>query len=380
MRNWKLMLICSWAGMHMCQAQLFASEGDSLLQLGRYRDAVNSYAKKPTLTNQIKIAQVYEKMLYPKQAIKQYEFVLSKDPKNPFAQLALGKLYLSNRNHALAIATFQKLVQQDSTVANYHYYLGRAIAPKNECIQHYKKAVAIDSTHIRALYRLSKAYLDTKKWHLVDLTTAKGLSTKPYDKNLLLVRGEAFYQRGLHGDAIAIFERLMSVSRLGDRTKYKLANSYYEEWEFEKGIALMQEMLDASLEADYKAWYMLGLIYIKQKNWTKAAFALKRSLEEKTQTFGKEYDALARVYAGQQQYKKAVSYYEKAFREENNPMYMFYACNLTRKHIGDNAHKIAYLTKFRDYLETRKDQPKYFKKLIERQLKDLKEKAFFGED
>ncbi|MCV6630267.1 MAG: tetratricopeptide repeat protein, partial [Flavobacteriaceae bacterium] len=297
-------------------------------------DAVNSYAKKPTLTNQIKIAQVYEKMLYPKQAIKQYEFVLSKDPNNPIAQLALGKLYLNNRKNSLAITAFQKLIRQDSTVANYHYYLGRAIAPRKECIIHYKKAVVIDSTHLRALYRLSKAYLDTKKWHLVDLTTAKGLSSKPDDKNLLLVRGEAFYQKGLYGDAIAIFERLMSVTNLSDRTKYKLGYSYYEEWEFEKGITLMQEMLEASLEADYRAWYIQGLIYIKQKNWTKAEFALKRSLEEKTQTFGKEYDALARVYAGQQQYKKAVSYYEKAFREENNPMYMFYACNITSKHIG----------------------------------------------
>lgn len=61
MRKLILFFLFSWAGTFLGVAQLFTSEGDSLLQLGRYHDAVNSYAKKPTLTNQIKIARSMRK-------------------------------------------------------------------------------------------------------------------------------------------------------------------------------------------------------------------------------------------------------------------------------------------------------------------------------
>ena len=86
---------------------------------------------------------------------------------------------------------FEDLVSKDSTNPNYHYQLALVSGVKNDSVAmvHYKKAIAIDSTHLKSLIKVSRYYLIKGIGDSLYLYSDKGLLFDPNNVDLLNLRG-----------------------------------------------------------------------------------------------------------------------------------------------------------------------------------------------
>ena len=141
------------------------SRADSLYQTGNYRAAINAYAELGTPKASLQIARAYKASGMNAKAVKQYQALLQKHPEQEIARFELGKLFFQLNRNAAAAAVFQQLSKANNQNPEYFYYQGRIYQDQlnfKPAIQTYQEALAVDSTHVRSLYQLSRIYLGLK--------------------------------------------------------------------------------------------------------------------------------------------------------------------------------------------------------------------------
>ncbi|WP_394973651.1 tetratricopeptide repeat protein [uncultured Croceitalea sp.] len=164
------------------------SIADSLYLLGNYTAAINSYAEIRGESSNLQIARAYTAIGDKEKAILQYQNILLKDNENVLAKFELGKLYDKTKKYEEAINLFQQLTTPNIKNPEFYYYLGKVSQSNldydtgNEAL---KKAIQLDSTHLRGIYLLGKYYVGVEEpanaLEIIDL----GLKTAPNDVALL---------------------------------------------------------------------------------------------------------------------------------------------------------------------------------------------------
>src|SRR5690606_31216074 len=135
---------------------------DSLYALGNYTMAINEYAKEGSPNAELQIARAYNAIGNYDKALAQYENLSHKNGAFTLAKYELGKLYLKLKMPVKAAETFSQLIADNRFNPEYFYYRGEAMREMgrfDKGITAYKKAVQIDSTHLRSLFQLGKYYV-----------------------------------------------------------------------------------------------------------------------------------------------------------------------------------------------------------------------------
>ncbi|WP_273565560.1 tetratricopeptide repeat protein [Maribacter halichondriae] len=139
---------------------------DSLYTLGNYTQAINEYAKENNINSKLQIARAYNAIGNFEKAIAQYENIINSNENLQIARFELGKLFFKLDDFRAANTIFYNLTLEENENPVYFYYLGETYRGSGEeasSLVAYKKAVALDSTHLRSLFQLGKYFVVKKK-------------------------------------------------------------------------------------------------------------------------------------------------------------------------------------------------------------------------
>lgn len=344
---------------------------DSLYTLGNYTMAINEYAKEGSPSAELQIARAYNAIGNYDKALAQYENLSRKNEPFALAEYELGKLYLKLKMPVKAEEAFSLLIADNKLNPEYFYYQGEAMREMDRIekgIAAYKKAVQIDSTHLRSLFQLGKYYVLQRELDSVVKYVDKGLYFYENDVGLINLKALAYYNHNRPWLALPLFERLVELGEDKAYIHEKMGQAYLVLSRFKEAKAAYFKMLEFDGE-DPIALYGIGNAYWKLQERDSAKTYIKKSIEVQKVMLDKEYNALARLAVEENNIKLAIDYYRSAFREDpSGYLYKYEVCILSDQYYKDPKMSLKC---YREYQQKFGSQRDYFSEFAVKRISEL---------
>lgn len=291
---------------------------DSLFQLGNYTKSVSFYEKvaEKNTYSQTKIAQAYVGLGAYRKAISYYETIVEKDSTQLISQYELGKLYYKIKASEKAFTCFKNLIKADNKNPNFHYQLGLVqlqTKDKNN-IESFKKTVAIDPFHLKGIKQLCKYYLKKGSWISFEKYNAIGLHNYPEDEVLINYKAQACFKQQQYKKAIIYFTKLYETDPENKFVLYRLGLSNHMLLKYDNAIEFYKKAIEQdATNGDYHT--QIGLAYMGTESYAKSRLHLMQALVFNGVKVDSEYYNLGIWHKEQKQYGKAITMFQKAFKE-----------------------------------------------------------------
>lgn len=345
---------------------------DSLYAVGNYSEAIAEYESLDQKNTSIylKLARAHQAKGTLDDALNYYAQAAT-GTDEVIAMNEYGKLLITKRKFKEADSVFTELINVYQTNPDFYYQRGRAKEniPRNlkidakdstttsaqRIIPHildYKKAVALDSTHQKALGELAVFYLKRKEYPMVEKLAFKALESYPTNVEIIGTLAQSYYYKGWNEEAITWFERLIELGQSTQFIHEKLGNSYYKDRMYEKSIEQYLEALDFSPEDDY-LHATLAKLYNHVEDLEAAEMHGLLAVLYKDQSIEEEYYTLSRTYEMKKDWKNAMKYANRALEE--NPDHK--NAEYTKVIIADNYYedRRAVLKLYEDFIKKYSD-------------------------
>ncbi|MCL5247186.1 hypothetical protein M4I21_15290 [Cellulophaga sp. 20_2_10] len=352
---------------------------DSLYNTGSYTAAINEYAKINNTSANLQIAKAYNAIGNYDKAIAQYSTVVTRDTSLVVARFNLGKLYLKTNKYKQATMLFGNLVQISKTNPEFSYNLARAysgIKQDATSVLWYKKALEIDSTHLRSLQRLSVYYVAEHENDSVVKYADKGLRIFENDPVLIKVKALALFNKDNFKESALWYEKLLNLGKIEKQTYNRLGYAYDKLEKYKKSIENYKFLLSYDDE-DVKILRTISEVYRKDKELDSATVYIHKAIAAHTYSLDEEYQVAARIAVDKQDYKTAIKYYNMAFDEDpTNPSYLYQASIYADKFYKDPKVKLNYYTQLKQKSASKGVKNQYFVKFAEKRISELKSEIF----
>ncbi|AKA35352.1 tetratricopeptide repeat protein [Flagellimonas lutaonensis] len=354
-------------------------KADSLYAVGSFSAAINAYVKEGSEKAQLQIARAYNALGNYDKAIVQYQEVLSKKPMLAIARFELGKLLLKTKKLGAAYEHFTFLAE-DADNPEYHYYLGRIKQLSGDPVAanvDFRKAVKIDSTHLKSIFALGKFFVAAKQKDSALYYIDRGLLFYENDVSMINLKALAFFNNGQYDKAVPYFERLLELGEEKPFVHNKLAFAYLRDWQFEKAKKMYHRLVNTP-NHEAQGYSGLGDVFLKEKELDSAQFYIEKYIKALTVSFEMEYADLGRIARLRGNTKKAIELYTKAWEEnKQNPMFYYQVCTLVDEYYNDPQMKLRYYQKL---LTDFDNLMPFIKERAQKRVKELKEEIHFTTD
>ncbi|SFW63017.1 tetratricopeptide repeat protein [Cellulophaga fucicola] len=352
---------------------------DSLYNTGSYTAAINEYAKINNTSANLQIAKAYNAIGNYDKAIAQYTSVVTKDTSLLVARFNLGKLYLKTNKYKQATILFGKLVQISKANPEFSYNLARAysgIKQDTTSVLWYKKALEVDSTHLRALQRLSVYYVAEHENDSVVKYADKGLRIFENDPVLINVKALALFNKDNFKESALWYEKLLSLGKIEKQIYNRLGYAYNKLEKYKKSVENYKFLLSYDDE-DVKTLRTISEVYRKDKELDSATVYIHKAIAAHSYSLDEEYQVAARIAVDKKDYKTAIKYYNMAFDEDpTNPSYLYQASIYADKFYKDPKVKLNYYTQLKEKTASKGVKNQYFVKFAEKRISELKSEIF----
>jgi tetratricopeptide (TPR) repeat protein len=351
---------------------------DSLYTIGDYTKAINEYAKVDTPNAKLQIARTYNAIRNYDKAILQYEALIKQNSHDQIPKFELGKMYDKTKKAGKSKRIFEDLISENRNNPEYFYYLGKAFTDLDsisKSIVLYKKAIVVDSTHLRSIYQVAKYYVAEQERDSVVKYADLGLSFYENDVSIINLKALALYNNDEYKAAIPLFEKMVE---LGETTKFyifeRLANAYFKIENFDSAIKNYKRSLEID-EDNARALFSLGNTFWKQQQMDSAKVYIKKAIEVQHVVLDKEYQALGRIASEQKDSKIAIKYYKLAHEEDpSNVIYYYQICFIADQYYKDPKVKLSY---YEQLITTYGGKNDYFTDFSRRRISELKKEIHF---
>jgi tetratricopeptide (TPR) repeat protein len=306
--------------------------GDSLVEIGKYNEAINSYKLASENSRNYKIAKVFEAKGNKNEALKYYQNYLKNDSTSILINFDYGLLLINVSKYAEAQTIFDKLVKSQNKNPIFLYYLGLANEKQNEhsiAFKNYKLASEIDSTYHKSNYKLAYLYSQIKQEKEAIKICNRFIKQNADDIDMLKLRAQLFYVLNDYSKAISDYESLLKLNQDDDFIFKDIAKAYFKLNQFKKAIEIYNYLIELNPE-DSNYYYERALCFGNLSEYKNAQIDLDKTIELKQVTFESEYFYKAYFYQKNVQLNYALKFYNKAFKEnkENEEAY-YQICVLT---------------------------------------------------
>lgn len=353
---------------------------DSLYASGNYTKAINYYAKEGSQKGSLRIARAYNSIGNYAKAMIQYESLVAKAPDLQIARFELGKLYLKTKRFDEGRKLFTNLVRDDANNPEYLYYQGesfRELDQSASSLVAYKKAVIVDSTHLKSIFQLGKHFVITRAKGEAVKYLDMGLNFYPDDVSLINLKGLSLYNNDEYEKALPLFERLIELGEKKEFVYTKLANCYFKTWELEKAKTTYKHLIFMDEDNEH-AYFNLGHVFFKDRQSDSATYYIKKSIEVRKVTFEKEYESLARFARTEEDLKTSLKYYRLAFEEDPSNYRVFYQiCTLIDQTSEEPEVKLKY---YENFIKKFGRDKRYISDFVLKRISELKEELHFAKD
>jgi tetratricopeptide (TPR) repeat protein len=326
------------------------------------------------------IANAYNKNNDVGNSIEEATFLLTKlsakNDKDPAVLTALGNNYLKKGIAEVAIANFEKALQQPGgNTAQTHYCLGEAYLinkQKNEAAKAFNKALEVDPNYGMAYRKLGKLYFDIRKYKEAKELYQKYVQLSPKDIRARLLYINALYYAEDYANGVVEIQAALKDTQV--ITLYKwLAICTYETAAKDSAKNIpAREAMEKFMQAEQPekiqpkdhAYY--GKILLAVKKCTEAAAAIEKAvgtdpkLADNEKKLNKLYEDLANAYECAGQMDKYVDAWRRAYDLRNKDLATayFYGFALKRTKNYDKAVEI-----FNKAIEIKNDFPEAYYEL-----------------
>ena len=309
--------------------------GDSLYAVGNYSAAIAEYESLDTKNASVylKIARAHQSKGTLDDALENYAKAAT-GTDEVIAMNEYGKLLITKRKFKEADSVFTELINVYTTNPDFYYQRGRANAnrPKmisskdpdsilekkiesyHPAIKDYEYAVALDSTHQKALAEVATSYLKQKDYALVEKVAFKALESYPTNVEIISILAQNYYYRGWNEEGIEWFEKLLELGQDTQFIREKLGNLYYKKHRYEDAIEQYLGALRFSPEDAY-----VHATLAKLYNYTEDINAAEKhgllAVLYKDQPLFEEYYTLSRTYELKKDWKNAMKYVNRSLEE-----------------------------------------------------------------
>ncbi|MGO4913237.1 tetratricopeptide repeat protein [Leeuwenhoekiella sp. W20_SRS_FM14] len=307
---------------------------DSLYAVGNYSAAIENYERIPSKEESVylKLARAHQAKGTLDDALINYVKAASSTDE-VIAMNEYGKLLITKGKFKEADSVFTKLISVYKTNPEFYYQRGRASENMPSDIKinasdstqertttlfpylkDYQKAVALDSTHQKALSELATFYLKRKDFRMVEKLAFKALESYPTNVEIIGTLAQSYYYKGWNEETITWFEKLLELGQSTQFIHEKLGNAYFKDRMYEKSIEQYLEALDFSPE-DWYLHSILNKLYNYTEDVDKAEMHGLAALEFKDLPLSDEQYTLARTYELKKDWKNAMKYVNFSLKE-----------------------------------------------------------------
>lgn len=368
MRSFYLFIFLVLASRAEAQEVSALAIGDSLYAVGNYSKAIDSYEQIKAKNEQVylKLARAHQAKGTLDDALTNYKLAATSTDE-VIAMNEYGKLLITKRQFKEADSVFTALIDVYQTNPDFYYQRGRAkeLTPLNiridatdstttsekKLIPHildYRKAVALDSTHQKALGELAVFYLKRKEYPMVEKLAFKALESYPTNVEIISTLAQSYYYKGWNEEGIEWFEKLLALGQDTQFIREKLGNLYYKKRKYEKSV----EQYLGALKFSPEDWYLhatLAKLYNHTADLKSAETHGLFAVLYKDLPLDEEYYTLARTYEMKKDWKNAMKYVNRSLEEKPENKNAEY----TKAIIADNYYedRRAVLKLYEDFIK-----------------------------
>ncbi len=355
-----------------------ATIADSLYATGNYTRAINYYAKTGSENADLQIARAYNAIGNFEKAIAQYQSVVAKHPDWQIANFELGKLLIKSKEYDEARKLFSQLTASGNDNPEYYYYLAEAFQELEQpasALTSYKKAVKLDNTHLRSLFRLGKYFTIKLERDQALKYVDKGLQFYENDVAFINLKALIYYNDNQYKTAIPWFERLLELGETKPYVYEKLAYCYYKNWEFEKAKEIYRILIGID-DQNSDTYFGMAAALRKNKQLDSAEIYILKAMDVHRPVFAEGYSSLASLARERNDLKSALDYYKLAHKEAPlDEMVYFNICTLADQLYEDPKTKLGYYDNF--IKKFGMNRP-YYSKMAAKRVKELREEIHFA--
>lgn len=253
-----------------------------------------------------------------------------------------------------ADSIFSKLAKRHPESANFQYQRGIVKKKQNDntASAFFYKAVALDSTHLQALYEISSRALRERNFHTAEKYSLQGLRENPSSIHLLSVLAQSYYHRRRYELAIPQFKRLLELGKENESIHIKLGMSYYRSQDLEKAISQFQLALEFE-DRNAQTHLNLGPLFARTGDYNSSEPHLLTAILMKQQPLDTEYLSLALTYKKTRNFKKAFEYLQRALEENpKNERALYERAIVADNHFEDLRTRMNYYQAYINIYET----------------------------
>lgn len=368
--------------------------GDSLYAVGSYHQAIQVWDQVQPKDERLylKLARAYQAQGNLNAALENYA-VAAGAIDQTIARTEYGKLLIKTNNFKKADSIFSTLIDAYSDNPNFYYLRGwanqnnsrkindsttsKSVTATPSYIQDYKTAIALDSTHQKALYETAKFYLKQKEYGLVEQLCNKALASYGANVEIISILAQNYYYKGWHAEAITWFEKLLELGQKSQFIHEKLGSSYYNDHMYELAIEQYKQALTFNPE-DYYLHGILAKLYNYIENFKLAEQHGLAAIYYKDLPLDADYYTLASTYKLNKKWSLAMDYLNKALAENPDLERAVYA----KAVVADNyyADKQLVIKLYENYIKKFDKDFNPLAQSAKARLKMLKTEVFMADD
>ncbi|WP_034919632.1 tetratricopeptide repeat protein [Gillisia sp. CAL575] len=294
---------------------------DSLYAIGNYTEAIQQLEnlKESSDAVQLRLAKAYVASGKLDSAIKTYKVIVLQNPNKLLSAIDYGEVLIKAGELNSADSLFDLLSAKYPKTASFQFQRGIIKEKQNDStyIGFLERTIEIDPNHQQALYKLAKDALSKRNFPLAEELSLQGLEANPSNASLLSILAQTYFNENSFILAITPFEKLLELGQGNEFVHSKLGHCYYRlHYHIE---AISQYNLALGYEdRNSDTHYNLGKLYARTGDLKKSEAHLLLALLIKKQPVDAEFLSLALTYKLQEDYKKALQYFNSALEENPN--------------------------------------------------------------
>jgi tetratricopeptide (TPR) repeat protein len=199
----------------------------------------------------------------------------------PFSFI-IGKSYYEQENYGEAIKYLQTASQEEPARADIFYIIGRSyldMSNYKQSASYFEKAIALDSSKVNWIYEAGLVFYaipDNKKaLRYIELAGEKGYKkSNDYLENL----GNAYINVNDYEKGIAVLKEVLQKKPSDQELIYQVAQAYYKAKKYQEAIDTW-DMILALDKTNARALYMIGLAYQKKGEKQKGQQLCDKAIE-----------------------------------------------------------------------------------------------------
>ncbi len=291
---------------------------DSLYAVGNYSEAIQDLEIIKVKSEAVysRLAKAYVAKGDFSSGLKNYREVLDKNPNKVLTAVEYGEVLMKAGKLKSADSLFRQLANSYPKNASFQFQLGTIKEKQNDstALEYLRKTIDLDKTHQQALYKLAKYELSIRNFPQSEKLSLQGLEANPSNASLLSILAQTYFNENSFILAITPFERLLEIGQGNEFVHSKLGYCYYRLHYHTKAIAQYNFALGYE-DNNSDTHYNLGKLYARTGDLKKSETHLLMALLIKKQPVDAEFLSLALTYKLQEDYKKALEYFNSALEE-----------------------------------------------------------------